>query len=307
MKRVALLLGGGTALGAVQVYPIERVIAECVYNGWSLSCVEGVSVGAQHAPLVAQGREHRIRHLWSKITSTRSFMRPNWEGMALALLGLVVRLLLWPLAWLGFVEDRERWPLQGLTTLKPIRKLALPELSHPILVKCRVGVVDYEDGPQYRSVSLEGLRPVARMAAMLASSAQPILMTGWRIGGYLGFDGGIKHVIPLLEDWRDYDRIYVVACTPVARLEKATPSEVNGIGEVAMRSVEAWTDSAFAGDIERLRMWANAGKEVILIAPLESAGDPFDASPETNQFRMDVLGPILWKNRTQILGIDDVH
>jgi predicted acylesterase/phospholipase RssA len=288
-ERVAVLLSGGTAFGAVQVHSMEQIV---LTHGKNACYWAGVSVGAQHALLCAQGRVSRARELWNEMDGVKFFIEPAW--------GEVWR----------FVRTAGRDPIQGIYSLKPLHKRIVEELAHPILAACEVGVVDYERGPTYRQVNLGSLRTNGqRAAALCASAAQPAIMAGWKVqfDGHerLCFDGGVKHVVPMLSNPDEFDVIYVVLCSPaVRRGEPMMGRKLDGLLEIAMRSAEAWTDAVVDDDIARLKRWAqlgrDSGRKVVLIAPSSGTGDAFDASRETIQKRLNEIGPAMWEARATL-------
>lgn len=289
MSRVAVLLSGGTAYGAVQIHAMEQIVLR---HGKDVALWAGVSVGAQHALLGAQGRVSRARELWNEMNGVHFFIEPAWKEV-----------------W-RFVKTLGKDPIQGVYSLKPLAKRIAEELRHPIAAACEVGVVDYERGPTYRQVDVRALRTdEQRVAALCGSAAQPAIMVGWKvlIGSTerLCFDGGVKHVVPTLVDPESYDIVYAIMCSPATRRgEPLSGRALDGLLEIAMRSAEAWTDAVVEDDMARLRRWADlgraAGRKVILVAPTAAPGDAFDASRTTVQKRLNEIGPAMWEARTEL-------
>lgn len=291
MKLVAVLLSGGSAYGAVQVHAMEQIVA---LHGPAVTHWAGVSVGAQHALLGAQGRVSRARELWRDIDGLDWFMRPAMGE-----------------AW-RLIRSLGRDPVQAVYTLEPLARRIRKELVHSLKWTCEVGVTDYEVGPTYRQINLRELTDREDIvAAMCASGAQPVIHQGWRapiqtstgMERRMCFDGGVKHVIPTLDQPERFGFIYVVLCSPPTvrqRRDRVARRKVDGLIEVAERSAETWTDAVVEADVDRVRSWSSPSTKVILVAPEESPGDAFDASRRAILWRLNDVGPTMWRDRVTL-------
>lgn len=274
--RVWVLNSGGTATVAVQVYPLTQILA--IHGGPAgLSGMCGVSGGAVNGCLAASDRMDDLDATWRDVHGKRWFMRPNID------------------VW------------NGMNTLAPLhrqlrnRHVTLRDLVCPLYV----GVVDLADGV-YCSILCNDLADDDQFhEAILASSAQPMIMEGrWpMVGGRTRFcvDGGVLAVLPKIPDGVELgpgDTIYALFGPPVGacREERVPTRDVRSAVEAGLRTLELLIDLVVKGDLERLRGWAERGVRVVLCAPPYS-GDPFDAKPPTNAWRLDVVGRQIWAQR----------
>jgi len=251
----ALLLGGGTALGAFQVPIVERLVAD---HGWP-SAIAGVSVGAVNASLLCEGRLEDLRATWEEIDGAGWFQRPNLD--------------LW----------------NGLFSLRPLRrKMERAEAARKIAIDTHVGIFDL--GSQvYRSIDLADLAPEQRIDAVIASSTQPGIHERASFEGRWCVDGGVAHVLPLLPGWQKFEAIRAISCSPIgkARRTPRAQKDVAQATEQAGIAFEHFVSAIVASDVRRLRRWSRR-VPVSLYAPSswEEIGDPFDASRETIEARL---------------------
>lgn len=267
------LLSGGTATVAVQVHALGRILLE-------LDAIASVSGGALNGALAASGRMKDLRSTWGDVNGRKWFMRPNLD------------------------------PWNGLHTLNPLRRqmrkrhVTLADLKIPFYV----GAVDLAAG-QYVSILCNDLPDdEAYHEAILASAAQPVIMEArWPLvngSKRLCVDGGVLAVLPKVP--RDYDlgpgdTIYALFGPPVgsAREERLPTRDVRNAIQAGLRVLELWIDMVVREDLRRLQVHARDGVEVIVVSPPYS-GDPFDASPKTNKWRLDTIGPDIWENRRRM-------
>lgn len=270
MKR-ALLLSGGAARGAVQVFPCEQLLNKfhiTTFRVW------GVSTGSLTGAMFAQNKMAQLRNLYLQVDGTDFFMRPNIEH-----------------------------PLKGLNTLKPLKKhLEDHVVLEDFCIPFACGVTDLESD-RYRTLDHVSFDSDDQLRnAILASCAEPVIMDWWdvKVGEndfHICMDGGLVHVIPYLHDWEDYDEIYAILCRPPVSIDPLPAKKVDTIPQIAARCIDIWTDGVIAADIARLKGYAKAGKKVVLYAPKDS-GDPLDASKETIRWRLFEVGPEMWANPT---------
>lgn len=271
----ALLLGGGAAKGAVQVAPVEGLVARHGLDAYDV--ILGVSTGSLTGVMAAMGKMDVLRAMYGEMDGTGYFMRPNVERLR-----------------------------RGLNTLKPLRKKLR---EHVRLADLRVpygcGVVNLQS-ERYRNVMARTRRSDAEMhAAILASCAEPLIMDWWpvRLGKKerVCVDGGLIHVIPDLPRWHKYDAIDVVACQPLDRKQRRRRAVVDGLLEIASRTVEIWCDEVVGRDLDRLRGYAREGADVTVYAPV-NPGKSLDASAETIHRRLHEVGPAMWASPVRLSG-----
>jgi predicted acylesterase/phospholipase RssA len=137
--RWALLLSGGTALGAVQV----PVVEEAWRRLGPPAIIGGVSVGAVNALALADGDVAALRGVWADVDGARWFQRSQLD------------------VW------------HGLFSLKPLRReIERRGKGTPMRIPVVVGVVDIA-AQRYRTVPLADLDWPDRVAATICSATQP--------------------------------------------------------------------------------------------------------------------------------------
>lgn len=255
MKR-ALLHSGGNARGAVAV----PVLAEL--NPHDYDYAVGVSVGAINLPEWSAQHVNRLRQEYESVDGLGYYLQKNW-----------------PWNW-----------HKGFTNLNPLRYRMDRFGTKPEDQICPVyfGVYDYQ-GDIYRTMTSYVRSEWLDMRC--ASASIPVVMEGKQLASYQNrfhtcFDGGMRHVIPDLPDWMEYDAIDVILCSPLERSNYKDASELNTIWEIASRTIDIWIDTTVVADIARLRMYAKAGKKVRVFAP-KWAGPSFDAKNETMLRRLE--------------------
>jgi predicted acylesterase/phospholipase RssA len=275
MKR-ALLLGGGNSRGPLAVYPMRQLLA--LHGAGAYATVIGGSVGALNAALFAEGRLDDLDALYRSVDGKGFYLHLNTR--------------------IG--GDRRG----GIYTLRPLYKRIATTIERKNIrpgLRAGVGVVDLITG-EYRNVYADRLSSDTAWAmSIVASCAQPVIMDWWPVEVTKGVehpcvDGGVRHVIPDLRDWEDYDAIDVIACQDLDAPDRKDKAQVDDLLDVAQRALHIASDQNLRGDVERLKRWAKAGKKVTLYSPPEYPGDPFDASAAMMTWRLDVLGPRTWAN-----------
>ena len=252
-KKWGLILGGGTALGAVQVPIAERLWAEL----GPPSGIVGVSVGAVNALMLGEHRVAELRAEWLDIDGIQDFAAPQ------------------PDVWNGF------------RTLNPLRRrLVERKAGLRLRTPSWAGLVDVESRA-YQAIALHLLQDVGqRWDAVIGSSSQPVLMEIPDFRGRPVMDGGAGgHVLPPLPNWAEMDEIHIVSCSPLGDRRRTTaPRPVQG-----SRTWRAGS-AAFAlmmgrqadEDVEDLRDHLAGQMPTWLYAPQswDEVGDPFEAERE---------------------------
>lgn len=275
MKR-ALLHSGGNARGAVAVRTLD-LLDPADYDACAF-----VSVGAVNTPEWAAGRMAELDAMYREVSGLSWYLRMRS-----------------PFEWY------RRSGLYSIDRLRAkIAERGAPRSAMPAMPMFS-GVYDYQ-ADRYRSVDLHGTADTGEwLDTRIASMAIPIVMAGVSlpVNGEqrVHYDGGMRAVIPHLPDWRSYDEIHAILCSPIQRSNALAARKVDGWVETVSRSVDIWIDGVVQRDIERLRMYARAGKRVVLYAPRDS-GPSFDASPEMMAQRLDVEGAWMAANPTVLTG-----
>lgn len=271
MSNRALLLSGGSALGAVDQVVMENLVDKYGYDEYRT--VAGVSVGALNGILFAQRELEKLRTTWNEVSSTSFFMKFNWNGLN-----------------------------QGLYTLAPLENklkelVSISKISKHIDYRC--GVFDLQS-EKYWSVSHKiHEASESLIQTILASCAQPILMAGriCRVTKKLSrycIDGGIRNIIPDLDDVNTYDAVDVILTSPIDRLSYKPISQVATLEGVFSRFLEAYMDNVILHNLQRLKLYSR-NVPITIYAPKQS-GSQFDASSKTIKWRLEEVGLEMWKN-----------
>jgi predicted acylesterase/phospholipase RssA len=271
------------------VYTAEVLRADL---GRPADLVAGVSVGALTALLTAQGRLARLRELWGEVNGTQFFQRPALDFNL----------------------------LDGLYTMRPLRRRIAVEAPHPLQTELRIGLVDLRR-KSYKSIRGNDLTATQLTDALIASCTQPGIHEETTYEGRKAGDGGLVHVMPNpaplnvaqtvtehvaysggpVPDKSKHDlanwTIHAVFCTPSDRVHQPPAGErVRSV----TRALECLVDNVVRSDVLRLRTWASFGAEVYLYDPPIWPGDPFDAHRETIAWRLDDIGPAVWSSRRRL-------
>jgi len=253
-ERWALLLSGGTALGAVQVPVVEAAWARL----GPPAIIGGVSVGAVNALALADGDVDALRPVWQDVDGARWFQRAQLD------------------------------PWNGMFSLSPLRKqMERRGKGRRMNIPVVVGVVDIAS-QRYRTVRLADLDWPDRIGATIASATQPGIHERVKFDGRWHVDGGVEHLLPLLPGWEQYDRIVAVFCSPLRghRRKPRTQAQVAQAWEQGGAALEMLLSRVARDDLRRLRRWSERVPTVAFAPPSwDSVGSPFDAEPATIQQR----------------------
>lgn len=265
--------GGGTALGSVQVYAAEQLDQ---LHGMPTE-VHGTSVGSLTAACRAAGALRELRHMWAtQVKGSRSFQALNFPDI---------------------------W--NGLFSLRPLRRM-IRDILHPgmLMTDCYAHIVDL-GSKRYERVMLNGLSMSDMEDALVASCSQVGIHEASPFQGRLKGDGGISHVLPHIRPERGLTAVWAVACSPITSPGRDHPLDQRDIG--LSRPLEMLVDTVERADYQHLRILSEHGVEVWLVQPQERPGDPFDASSDTNLWRMNEVGPSAWARRIRVTGRPGLH
>lgn len=253
-SRYAVMCGGGTALGALQVPVLHRLQQE---KGMPIA-YSGTSIGANNVSMAGRGPEglRELRRVWRRVDGTGFFQRPR------------------PDVW------------NGLYTLRPLRRV------HDDMRSCedlqtKVYVCMYDLGEaKHRTVCLNDIESIdARRDAVISSSQQPVIHHHARFDGRWNADGGVASVLGRLPSGilDQLDELHVISCGPVhwrQRRKRRPQKDVAQAWEQLQVCLEAWMTIVTERDLRWLREVARE-MPVYLYAPTswDQVGQAFDASP----------------------------
>jgi NTE family protein len=175
----AMVLSGGGVKGAYQAGAIEAVLE----SGYRPRIVTGISVGALNAAFLAahQGSDQagaRLRAFWeAEVTEPTKFVKKRGA------LDLAWRVL--TKNWDGVVDTK---PLAEV-----VNRVLAPHFPTLGGIQVRVGAVDLRSG----ALVYTGPESPDFIAAVLASTAEPISMPLRRVRGVPHYDGGLRDIAPL--------------------------------------------------------------------------------------------------------------
>lgn len=245
------ILGGGSALGAVQP-PILRKLREeygCPPSG--LACV---SVGAVNGAKAGEDDLDTLDSEWDRVDGVESFARRTIPGVDL------------------------------FRSLEPLRRrLEATQAAARLVCPVWVGLVDVAS-ESYRAVALHELPNLAdRWDAIIGSARQPLLMVEETFQGRPVMDGGAGgHVLPPLPNWSEMDSIHVISCSPVGAGRRRTPKPVDkarGPWTAATAAFRLMMSRQVNEDVEDLQDQCAEQVPTYLYAPerWEDVRDPFEA------------------------------
>jgi predicted acylesterase/phospholipase RssA len=247
----ALLLSGGSALGAVQVPVIEALVKRHGLPG----TVCGTSVGAVNALLVGEGRVSELREVWLDVADKGRgwFMRLNAD------------------------------PWHGLFSLNPLRRqIENREAGKRLKAVTRVGVTNLARG-SHRMIELNAHPWGRRVDAAICSSAQPLIHERERFRGRWLNDGGVVHVMPTLTDHAEYGFIAAVFASPIGddRSRPKMPQDrVDSAIEQGLAALDLLTDGVAQADYSRVQRWEGPDVEVYAPSSWDAVGGSFDATEQ---------------------------
>ncbi len=284
----ALLLAGGTALGADQIYPMERLLA--LHGIGKYKHVAGVSVGSVNGSMFAANKMPELRTIWEHIDGITSFMCPRILGAGLP-------------GWLC---------PPGLMSLKPLRKKLKNNITRAEIlphIEFTVGVTDFQRDEYLDLVGTEFSTDKEFIDAILASCAQPVLMQGERVRVYAPparrhwcYDGGVKHIVPYVVDPLSFEHIDVILCNPPLRLPELSRQKLESLLDVGLRAFNIMANmNVLIADVLRLHAWQQDGANITIYAPIEP-DDEFDASNSKVVHRLKTVGPWMWNHPWTVDG-----
>lgn len=263
MKKRALVLSGGGALGAFQVGALGPLARTC--DGWDMVC--GVSVGAINAAKLCQypradhqGAVDELQSLWRRRLNNSSAVYKGW---------------MWGLLDSLFSKG-------SMYNTEPLHKLLKEELDVGKLrssgVAFRIGAVSLGRGSY--QVLTEANDNLDQW--LMASSAFPVAFPSVQIGADKWIDGGIRNITPFTTLLYDHEEVDIVVCQPVdGSVDPWSITRSSSVLEVAARVASIMAGEIARGDFDAAREMLR-GKKIRLVAPRHSLQfDPlkFEAKP----------------------------
>lgn len=295
-----LVLSGGSFRGALQYWPIRYL-----WKKYRFKSVHGVSVGSLNGVMASMDKLDELEEMWNSISGIRSFLTFRWVYLICWFFGLVA---LWEFITKTTITG-------GVYSMRGLRaKLKAHAKLSDIKVPFAAGAVSLNTG-MYHTLSTKDMkRDDQLVAACLASSCMSPLMTPPRfypnpddLRGELGLDGGARNIFPVPVDEilqlraRGYRVVvHAIGCTPRQRISPKPDRKVNGLVELALRSIDVMEGEVFDTDILQLRSAVGPEGQVHLWLPAYDTGAAFDASAETIQKRltegrrMVARGPVVY-------------
>lgn len=275
-----LILGGGTALGAVQEPIVRKLYERLGRPKW----VVGTSVGSLTAVQVAGGKAglDRLTATWDDVDGASFFQKPRID------------------IWNGFFS------------LNPLRReLVAREGAARLFIPTYVGLVDAAT-QEHRLVQLNGLPLVERHDAIICSCAQPIIHRREKLHGRVCLDGGVASVLGVNQQLKQLikgvDEFHVISCSPTRldRRRTRSPDKVDNVWEAAQVAFEVMLNRSVNRDLLILRRFtqhSRAPKRMWLYAPGSwgEVGEAFDASAETIRHRRHTVATAMM-NKAELWG-----
>lgn len=252
-----LILGGGTALGAVQVPILRHLYDTKGPPAWAV----GVSVGSLNAAFCGEDRLSDLEELWGQVDGTRFFQVPNLD------------------------------PWNGLFSMAPLRKkLRHHAVAQKLKLPTYAGIVDLSTGA-YRNVHLNGTPLQDRWDVLIASCTQTGIHERVRWNGNWWGDGGLRHVLPPVpEGLLDrVEEVHAISCSPVdrkTRFRKHDPDEIKSGPAQLGAAFGIVMGEAVLNDVDRLK--TTCGEKLRLWAPhtWDQVGQPFKAKQDDIALRL---------------------
>lgn len=272
MKRVLVILPGGTTLGAYHVPHIEALVAAEAAGEFKIVAWVGGSVGTVNGMMAASGRAAELRPIWRDVgqTGTRWFQRLNTTG--------------------GFIPV----PWKGVFTLDPLRaKLRAFRVGRTgYAVPMFAGLVSARS-KQYVSVNLKESSLQDADDAAVCSCQQPGIHKPERYRGRFFWDAGVRNVIPAIPaEAPTFDEVVVICPSPIEEEHRFAQHEEHEVAdgfEQAQAAIQTMMGEVVLGDIQARIVEARArgARRIVFFAPKTwgDVGKPFVATEATIALR----------------------
>lgn len=245
----ALVLSGGSIKGAWQAGAIEGVLAW----GYTPDIVTGISVGALNAGFLARYgcNGPALSSFWQYAITSPSIVarKRKWYE-------LVYRVLF------------NKW--DGLVDTSPLTKLVKSKLAGPMTeLAVSVGAVNLHTGALVYTPSTDP----NFIDAILASTAEPVMMPVRRIAGEPYYDGGTRDITPLAQAIHmGATEIVAIVCQPAA----TAPRELHlgKVTELVDRVLDIVTNEIMLNDV----MTAITINQLLADLPADVLSHPYFAT-----------------------------
>lgn len=273
--RKALIVGsGGGTRGALFPFIYERIESDPQVT---IGGMVGTSINAVHAYAVCTENTFALRGIWENIRGQQDFMRNDLN------------------------------PLNGMYSLKPLRKLMLEQRWGMPVRDMFVGVFFFRGGG-HRLVRCKH-RPVEDVIDwVLASSSLAGIHNVFSINNEPVGDGGHHSPLPVPFDlWEDYNEVHILVSRPDGRIPEVEEKEVDGpIGQIARYS-DYQSTVGINASLAAFRRMANQRPDIefYLYRPRDwgSTGPTFERNDrELRRLiqRRLAHGEWMWENRTRL-------
>ncbi len=245
MTQRALVMSGGGAKGAFELGAVDYLVND---RGQDFDVIAGVSAGALHASVLAQGRGLDglrqqvavLKEQWFAITGPGDNFVPRVLG---------IEILSEALAFVLTTSVYDPAPLRRrLAAFVSDQRLADSGKEF------RIGVVSLESG---QFVPVDQRRPGAA-SWTLASASIPLAFPPVRSGSESFVDGGVRNITPFRDAFRalkdvgaadgDLEMTFVLA-SPLAPLPSMAGTSWRSGSQIALRAVDILTDQILREDV----------------------------------------------------------
>ena len=219
----ALILSGGSSLGAFQVGVINKIHSKCKNVNWRV--FTGESIGAINGGFLSQYREHYVKNGIDELTNKWFSIKGNSDIYTQKIFGQLS--LLWK---------------TGFLCVKPLKKMIEENFDPQRVIDAKnkliVGAVDLLSG-EYVEVT-EKNKNIKEY--MLASAAMPFAFPAQEINNSIYTDGGVRRPISVSSAIKhECDHLDIVITAPLdyeTRVSQLKKSQMKNGLDVGIRLIE---------------------------------------------------------------------
>jgi NTE family protein len=277
MTKRALVMSGGGAKGAFELGAVDYLVNDANLD---FDVIAGVSAGALHAAMLAQGKGlpglkdqvQELKNQWFAIKGPRDNFRTRFLGKVLA-----------------FIFTK------SIYDPAPVRKKLAQYVSDQRLASSgkqfRIGVVSLESGDY---VPVDQRRPGAA-SWTLASGSIPLAFPPVIAGDESFVDGGVRNITPFQDAFRalkdnskadDELEMYFVLASPLGPMASKAGTNWRHGRQIALRAVDILTDQIYREDVryaldvnDGVRAYKQLGQQLSGNHPLRAALDTLPFRP----------------------------